>query len=100
MLILDFYDMCHVIVFFIFMLVNKAVVGSGSEGTPKYAGKGVTYRVSLGLLLIIFHMYALPDALRPDAHTLGYIIAMLHHGMMSYGTLMTSSHDVVIMSEV
>ena len=28
---------------FIFMFVKKAVVGSGSEGAPKYAGEDVTY---------------------------------------------------------
>ena len=82
------------------MFVNKVVEGSGSEGTPKYMGKGVTYGVFLGLLLVVFHMYELPDALHLDTHTLGYIIVMLCLGMSSYGTLMMSSHDVVLTSEV
>ena len=33
---------------YFFFYVNKAVEGSGSEGAPKYAGKGVTYSVFLG----------------------------------------------------
>ena len=34
--------------FYVFMFVNKAVVGSGTEGAPKYTGEGVTYGVFLG----------------------------------------------------
>ena len=33
---------------YIFMFVNKVVVGSGSKGTPKYVGEGVTYGVFFG----------------------------------------------------
>ena len=81
------------------MFVNKVIVGSGSKGTPKYTGQGVTYWVFLGYYSQFFHMYMPTDVLYQDVHTLGYVIMMLHHEMISYGTLMTSSHDVVIMSE-
>ena len=36
---------------------NKAVVGSGSEGTSKYVGEGVMY----GLHFLIFHLDASDD---------------------------------------
>ena len=39
---------CTYIVFFLFLCFNnKAVVGSGSEGAPKYVGEGVAYGVFL-----------------------------------------------------
>ena len=39
---------------YIFAINNKVVEGSGSEGTPKYVGEGVTYGVFLGVLIEFF----------------------------------------------
>ena len=41
-------SMCQDCTLFLFLCFdNKVVVGSESEGAPKYAGEGVTYRVFL-----------------------------------------------------
>ena len=52
-----------------------------------------------GLLLVVFHMCTPSDVACQSTHTLSYVIVMLCHEMASYGTLMTSSHDVVMTSE-
>ena len=59
----------------IFAINNKAVEGSGSEGAPKYAGEGVTYRVFLGVLITFFaYMRMLPDVPHQLVCTIGYVV--------------------------
>ena len=41
-----------------FFYNNKAVVGSGSEGTPKYVGEGITYGAFLGYYSHFLHVCA------------------------------------------
>ena len=54
-------------------VINKVVEGSGSEGTPKYVGEGVTYGVFLGTLAI-FHTCMPADAPHQLALTSAYVI--------------------------
>ena len=82
----------------VFMFSNKVVVGSGSEGAPKCMGEGVTYGVFLGCYSQFFTCMPPIDILRQNMHTLGYVVVMLHNEMMSFGTPMMSSHDVVMTS--
>ena len=89
---IPFYHKC----FLCFM--NKVVVGSGSEGAPKYAGKGVIYRVFLGYYL---HSFACAHHLMchiRSMRTLSHNIVTLHCKVMSHRTLMTSFCDIVMMS--
>ena len=60
------------------MFVNKAVVGSGSEGAPKYVGEGVTYRGIFRVLIAFFCMCAPLDMPHQNTRTLSYVIMMLH----------------------
>ena len=52
-----FYE--HVYHVFLLCFINKAVVGSGNEGTPTYAGEGVTYGVFLGSNHIFSHVHTI-----------------------------------------
>ena len=45
----------HVFSMFLCLLISM-VVGSGSEGAPKYVGEGVTYGVFLGINHIFSHV--------------------------------------------
>ena len=85
----------HMLSCILLFYANKVVVGSGSECTSKYVGEGVTYGVFLGIICIFLHT---SDMLRQIMRTLGYVIMMLHHEMMSCGTSMMSCHDIVMMS--
>ena len=58
---------------YLYFYNNKAVEGSGSDGTPKYVGEGVTYRVFSGTF---FHMCTPSDVPRQLALMFAYAVMM------------------------
>ena len=65
-------------ILYVFMFLNKAVVGSGSKGAPKYAWGGCDIR-GIFRVLIAFssHVHAPSDMLpRQITHTLSYNAVM------------------------
>ena len=83
--------MCHICTFlFLCFDSNKVVVGSGSEGAPKYVGEGVTYGVFYGILNI-FHMCMPPDMPPQVMHTLVCNTMTLCCVMTSQ----TNTHDIM-----
>ena len=61
-------------VFLYFAINNKVVEGSGSEGTPKYTGEGVTYGVFSGVFITFFAcMHVLADVPHQLTFTFGFI---------------------------
>ena len=58
------------------VFINKSVEGSGSKGTPKYTGEGVTYGVFLGINRIFSCVCAPSDVPHQVAHTLSYHVMM------------------------
>ena len=57
---------------YLYFYNNKVVEGSGSEGTPKCVGEGVTYGVFLGI--VTFCMCVPSDAPHQLALTFAYVV--------------------------
>ena len=83
----------------VFSINNKAVEGSGSEGAPKYAGEGVTYRVFLGVLIEFFACACLLMHHVSSRSPLLMLSRRNVSGMMSHGIPVTSSHDIFVTSQ-
>ena len=82
-------------VFLFLCFINKVVVGSGSEGTPKYAGEGVTYRVFLGyyshFFACVHHLTCHIRSRTPSVTTSWYYVMCSHHIEHWWHHFMTSS---------
>ena len=50
------HEILYLISYVCISVCNKAVEGSGSKGTSKYVGEGVTYGVFLGTLAVFLHV--------------------------------------------